>query len=51
MLGLLGSPVKLVRLGCIDLAVSLALWEVVWLEVVDKSAKEERCCCMAALNR
>ncbi len=51
MLGLLGSPVKLVCLGCVDLAVSLALWEVVWLKVIDESANKERCCCMAASNR
>ena len=51
MLGLLGSSVELVCLGCVDSAVSLALWEVVWLKVADESAKEERCCSAAALNR
>ena len=51
MLGLLGSPIELVLLGCVDSAVSSALWEVVWLKVVNKSAKEERCYSAAALNR
>ena len=51
MLGLLGSPVELVRSGCVDSAVSSALWEVVRLKVADESAKEERCYSAAALNR
>jgi hypothetical protein len=51
VLGLLGSPVELVRSGCVDSAVSSALWEVVWLEVIDESADKERCCCVAASNR
>ena len=51
MLGLLGSLVELVCSGYINSAVSLALWEVVWLKVIDESANKERCCYMAALNR